>query len=485
VGDGLGVIMYLVGQNMAYIGSGLRSDNDPTYVIQANEVVENNGAKIFYSSVDHKGDFRVGDLFYVNQEDGTVTFTTAFFNIASDQGLTFTNGSNVTYIDGNEVSTGNLKLSGNTLESVTGDVNIDAASDQINLLNNVTIDGNLAVTGNVTIGGNIQIGDELTDSINFVAGITSNLIPETTNTYDIGTDDLRWKDLYVNKVVAGDITVTSNEITTNTTNADLELRANGTGSVVLEGIVIESNEIRSTTDTDLILNANGTGIVEINSTKSLKVPVGDDSQRPATPEAGMIRFNTSVNRYEGYNGTSWVFLDGVSDLNGDTYITAELTPGANDDTIRFYANGVQVVDITEQRLNASVVTVDDIEINGTTITNTQGGNISIQSTGNVIIENFSIAGSSITNTVPNAITTLAPSGDGYFQIAGTGGLVVPSGTSIQRPGNPATGMIRFDTGLGRIEVYDGTTWISAAGAATGVTRAEVEDLALQYAIALG
>jgi hypothetical protein len=199
----------------------------------------------------------------------------------------------------------------------------------------------------------------------------------------------------------------------------------------------------------------------------------------------MIRFNTSVNRYEGYNGTSWVFLDGVSDLNGDTYITAELTPGANDDTIRFYANGVQVVDITEQRLNASVVTVDDIEINGTTITNTQGGNISIQSTGNVIIENFSIAGSSITNTVPNAITTLAPSGDGYFQIAGTGGLVVPSGTSIQRPGNPATGMIRFDTGLGRIEVYDGTTWISAAGAATGVTRAEVEDLALQYAIALG
>jgi len=102
VGDGVGVIMYLIGHNMAYIGTGLRSDNDVTYVNQPNEVVETNGAKIYYSSVDHKGDFRVGDLFYVNQQTGEVTFTSANFNITSTQGLTFTNGSNVTYIDGNE-----------------------------------------------------------------------------------------------------------------------------------------------------------------------------------------------------------------------------------------------------------------------------------------------------------------------------------------------------------------------------------------------
>jgi hypothetical protein len=50
-------------------------------VIQANEVVELNNAKIRYSSVDHKGDFRVGDLFYVNQADGTVDFGSSVFNI--------------------------------------------------------------------------------------------------------------------------------------------------------------------------------------------------------------------------------------------------------------------------------------------------------------------------------------------------------------------------------------------------------------------
>ena len=181
VGNGLGVIMYLIGQNFAYIGTGLRSDNDVTYVIQANETVETNGAKIYYSSVDHKGDFRVGDLFYVNQADGTVNFTSANFNITSSEGLTFSNGVNTTYIDGNEVSTGNLKLSGNTLSSVSGAVNVLAANDQINLLNNVTISGNLDVVGNVTIGGNIIVGDQTTDTVSIVAGINSNIIPTTNN----------------------------------------------------------------------------------------------------------------------------------------------------------------------------------------------------------------------------------------------------------------------------------------------------------------
>jgi len=63
VGDGNGVLMYLISQNLAYIGVGKDIDNDNTNVIQANEVVELNRAKIRYSSVDHNGDFRVGDLF--------------------------------------------------------------------------------------------------------------------------------------------------------------------------------------------------------------------------------------------------------------------------------------------------------------------------------------------------------------------------------------------------------------------------------------
>jgi hypothetical protein len=311
VGDGLGVIMYLIGQNMAYIGSGLRSDNDNAYIIQANEVVENNGAKIYYSTVDQKGDFRVGDLFYVNQETGAITFTTATFNIQSDQGLIFTNGSNITFIDGNKLETGNLRLSGNTLESMTGDVNIQSASDQINLLSNTTIQGNLNVVGNVTIGGNIIIGDEITDSINFVGGISSNLIPDLDNTYDLGESSSKWKDVYLYKVNAGQVEIQDNQITTVNNDVDLEFVSNGTGVISIEDYTFKNNEIKSLANADIVIEPNGTGLVQINSNTSLRIPVGTELERPTTPQNGMIRFNTTANRYEGYNGTVWTFLDGI------------------------------------------------------------------------------------------------------------------------------------------------------------------------------
>jgi hypothetical protein len=39
------------------------------------------------------------------------------------------------------------------------------------------------------------------------------------------------------------------------------------------------------------------------------VAVGTTTQRPTTPVAGMIRFNTTTKKFEGYDGTSWVDLN--------------------------------------------------------------------------------------------------------------------------------------------------------------------------------
>ena len=40
----------------------------------------------------------------------------------------------------------------------------------------------------------------------------------------------------------------------------------------------------------------------------------------------------------------------------------------------------------------------------------------------------------------------------------TSGLVLPAGNTAQRPSPAATGTIRWNTGLGRAEVYDGAGW---------------------------
>lgn len=48
--------------------------------------------------------------------------------------------------------------------------------------------------------------------------------------------------------------------------------------------------------------------LDIQNTDYLKPPVGTTAQRPGTPSAGMMRFNSTTNTLEFYNGTAWVSL---------------------------------------------------------------------------------------------------------------------------------------------------------------------------------
>ena len=48
---------------------------------QANEVVESNGGRVFYTSTDQDGNFRVGELFRVSQAQGGVTLNADFFDL--------------------------------------------------------------------------------------------------------------------------------------------------------------------------------------------------------------------------------------------------------------------------------------------------------------------------------------------------------------------------------------------------------------------
>jgi hypothetical protein len=45
--------------------------------------------------------------------------------------------------------------------------------------------------------------------------------------------------------------------------------------------------------------------VIVDSTKSVKLPVGTTAQRPQTPENGMMRYNTTNNQFEFYLQNEW------------------------------------------------------------------------------------------------------------------------------------------------------------------------------------
>ena len=281
--------------------------------------------------------------------------------------------------------------------------------------------------------------------------------------------------------------IRDNYITSSASNANLELRASGAGSIIVDNISINNSTIASTVD--LILQPGTAKDVNFSSTGALKLPTGTTAQRP-TASRGKTRYNTDLNTFEGYDGSNWIVLNGVQDLDGDTKITAELTPGANDNIIRFNVAGATVVDVNSTRLNAPQVTVDNITIDGNTLTSATNTNIEMApaGTGKTLFNNtISIKDNVIKNEVTDSVTQFATTGTGYVKFSGTSGLVIPSGTSLQRPPfvNSETGMMRLNTAEQRVEIFDGTSWVSVAGSASGITTADAEAIALELVLSLG
>ncbi len=72
--------------------------------------------------------------------------------------------------------------------------------------------------------------------------------------------------------------------------------------------------------------------------------------------------------------------------------------------------------------------------------------------------NFEFSGSTMTQTVTNTDATFSNSGTGNFVFDSNSGIVVPTGTTVQRP-SAQVGMIRFNTDTGKYEVsQDGSTY---------------------------
>jgi hypothetical protein len=429
------------------------------------------------------------------------------------------------------LSNSNLELRANgagVIEIPSNDVVIDndIQVNGITNLSDTTITGVLSHTGNTTQNGTTTVnGDFIVNGDANIDGFAqfSNIRVETNyisttvtnqdlNFFAIGTGkvlipsndlqvtqnlDVQGLTSLANLTASGTVTSSIFETANLTisgnlienTSGDIILSASGAGSVQLEQIAIDENVI-STVDSndDLVLQPNGTGNVVIDSTTSLVLPSGTTLQQPVGQQ-GMIRFNTDFNGYEGYDGSNWRRLDGVYDLDQNTYITAELNPGTNDNIIRFYVNGALAATLDQQQLTANLLNVDDIEVDGntiSTITTNQNIVFAPNGTGSTKIGNFAFKDNTITNTVTDSVTTFNQTGaNGYFKIDGTNGFVIPVGQDFQRGALAELGMIRFNTTDNRVEIYNGTQWISVAGAGGGVTVTEAEDLSIRNALIFG
>lgn len=127
----------------------------------------------------------------------------------------------------------------------------------------------------------------------------------------------------------------------------------------------------TTTVNDLVLEPNTGQKIRCDAVSSLVIPVGNGDERGAAVQ-GSIRYNTSDSQFEGYNGNQWGGLGGVKDIDQDTEIKAELSPGSDEDTLFFYNNGVNTLRVQENDIefdiDTFVSTGGDFNLTGTRIT---------------------------------------------------------------------------------------------------------------------
>ena len=211
--------------------------------------------------------------------------------------------------------------------------------------------------------------------------------------------------------------------------------------------------LTSITPTSDILTINGEG--------ALTLPNGTSAERPTSVQ-GMVRFNNTDGQFEGYDGIAWAGLGGVIDVDQDTKIVAENSPGADNDELKFYTGGTLAA-----TFSANTATFEgDVSIAGNlTIGDQDTDTVSFTAdvTSHIVPDadrTYSL-GSDLKNWYKLNVDTITSS-DRIVKFSDTGAIKIPTANTALRPTGQA-GMLRFNSDEGRFEGYDGTIWSGLAG----------------------
>jgi Protein of unknown function (DUF1565) len=105
------------------------------------------------------------------------------------------------------VKTDNLLFTNNTVFGLNTNESIEFrphGTGSTDFYGDVNVLGNLHSTGDITLDGTIALGNQITDTVNFIAKLNSNLTAHTTDLYDLGKTSNKWLNLRT-KLVNGQL----------------------------------------------------------------------------------------------------------------------------------------------------------------------------------------------------------------------------------------------------------------------------------------
>jgi len=185
---------------------------------------------------------------------------------------------------------------------VQGDIN---ATGYNVTASNLSLLGSASIAGDITLGGNLTVGNADIDVVKFLAEVSSSIVPDVNNAFDLGTSSKSWKDLYVSG--------TAYIGTVQATNINLD------SITVLNNLTVDGDTKLGNASTDIV-SITGSTV----STGPITAPSfsgsfsGSGAQITNIPNSGLVNSSITVNAGSGLTQGGAVSLGGSVTVALDT-----------------------------------------------------------------------------------------------------------------------------------------------------------------------
>ena len=272
------------------------SDNVPSQ-----EIDESRPGRVYYVSTDQDGNFAVGNFFKVEQSTGKATLNANAFDLSGLDTLRLGAIGAQLGATINEFSTDGT-LTQNSDEKVPTQKAVKTFVENLSSLG-----GNLTIAGNLTVNGTTTTVNSTTLSVDDKNIELGKVASPTDTTADGGGITLK-----------GTTDKTINWIdSTDTWNSSESFNlANGKSFRINNALIVDATTLgasvvgSSLTSVGTLTSLAISGDITASGTGQFKVPAGTTAQRSGSAAAGMLRFNTTLSGFEGYNGSVWGGLGG-------------------------------------------------------------------------------------------------------------------------------------------------------------------------------
>jgi len=385
------------------------------------------------------------------------------------------------------VTGGNVLTSGAVSATGTGTFGNVATAGTVTATGTVT-GGNVLTAGEVSAGGTLTGGNIVTGgSISAVSTVTGGNLATAGTVTAAGT------------ITGGNIATAGTVSATGTATV---------GNVLTGGIISATGTITSANTITGGNLATGGSVSATGNIQSGNVLTGGDVSATGTLTGGNITTAGNV------TGGNVLFGSGIVSGTGDIYagnifgnVSGNIDAAGNNTEIQFNDNGIlgasagftfnttgNVLTVDGNVDGANFLTAGTVSATGnitgnfflgngsqltgidTTLISNGNSNVQVYANSNVAVTVagtanvavFTTTGISVTGNVEstsytlgaNAVfgTSLIPVTGATVTVNSTDSVLMPVGNTLQRPGTPATGMLRFNSEVNKLEVYDDNSW---------------------------